>query len=103
MIRNKLSGAVPFKCTQKWIEEDSLGQLITKFEKLSNNDRLIRELKNIKPDRNKIAHQGLLLSKEDWNDNSLISFRIEELRKIRAVTSLVLSRIRVELDKINRN
>lgn len=102
IIKDKTSGTVPFKYTEKWVENDSLGKLIQKFEKLSDNSRLIEELKKIKPRRDAIAHQGLLLSVEDWEDNLLVAFKIRELREVLNITRLILSRIRVEFDKISK-
>lgn len=99
-IKEKTKGVIPFKYDGTWIDKDSLGTLINKFEKMNSNQVLIKELKRLKPYRDKIAHKGLLITVEEWNNKSLVDFKISDLQKLRNETKLVLSQMLIEQKSI---
>ncbi|MBX3688342.1 hypothetical protein [Dokdonella sp.] len=58
-IRRNLPAHLPYRVPDKDCAGDSLGQLISKFEKLSNDDELIAALKAFNKKRNKLAHRAI--------------------------------------------
>ena len=55
-IISERSKDIPFNM-QLYEENDSLGTLIRKFQKLTNNKQLIEDLKKVTKDRNRIVHR----------------------------------------------
>ena|SRR3989338_607323 len=99
-IKEKVQGSIPFKYDKSFVEKDSLGALISKYEKMNDNHEIISELKRLKPHRDKLAHQGLVLSHKDWNDKFQIAIRISDLKQIREETRLILQKIIADQKKI---
>lgn len=85
-IKEKMKNEFPFKYERSWVEDDSLGKLIKKFEKINNNNELIKELKSLRPLRNEIAHKILLLTPEQRNDQLFKSIMVSDLDKIKKRT-----------------
>lgn len=81
-IRHKVSDTIPFKFDIPDLEKDALGKLIEKYSKFSNNDILISELRNLLPERNKIAHRGLLLSHKEQNDVAHLDEQTKRLTEL---------------------
>lgn len=102
-IKETTKGTIPFKYDKSFVNKDSLGALIEKFEKMNDNQKIITELRRLKPQRNEIAHQGLLLSVKDWNDCFQVAIRIADLQRIRTETRQILDLILIEQRKIKTN
>jgi hypothetical protein len=73
---------LPFKLDETDLEKDALGRLIDKYSKLSNNAKLVAELRELLPKRNEIAHRGLLLSLEQQKDAKFLDEQTERLRAL---------------------
>ena len=60
-IRLSLDNKLPFHLNEQDIKKDSMGTLIDKFSKLSNNSDLVSRLRQLVPLRNKCAHHAFVL------------------------------------------
>lgn len=58
-IRRNLPAHIAYRISDNDCARDALGQLIIKFEKLSNDDELIENLKKFNKKRNKLAHRAI--------------------------------------------
>lgn len=58
-IRRNLPAHIAYRISDNDCAGDALGQLIIKFEKLSNDDELIENLKKFNKKRNKLAHRAI--------------------------------------------
>ena len=99
-IKERMKGELSFKYNYEGISKDALGKLIYKFEKINDNQNLIKELKELNPYRNNIIHRGLLLTVGDLNDKLLIAFTVAELNKLYERTNKALSGVVAEIKKI---
>lgn len=100
IIKEKLKGIIPYKYSRACINSDSIGKLIEKFSKLNNNQGLIGELKGVIKHRNDLAHRGLLITQDEWNDIFQINLQVAQLKKLRSTTRLLLSQLIKEANKI---
>jgi hypothetical protein len=101
MIKNKMKNFLPFKYYYAWVRKDSLGKLIDKFEKINDNQELIKKLKLFTHDRNKIAHESLLLTTQEQNDEIFQCTAVDELDKLHEELKKVLFEILAEWKKIS--
>jgi hypothetical protein len=104
-ILSSLDSKMPFKYSYKDIENDSLGSLISKFERLSDDAGLVKELKELVKFRNKIAHQAFLLTAEQQNDSAFLSAQTKELSKVKARTNVAVHKVleeSIRLGKLNK-
>src|SRR4051812_8696020 len=83
VIRNKLQGSIPFKYTYSDNERDSLGALISKYEKFSDDSRLINELKELVQHRNGLAHRGFMLKEDQRWDAEELKRMTSALEKVK--------------------
>jgi hypothetical protein len=60
-IREKCGLELHFKYGDEDIEKDALGKLIEKFERVSDEPELVRQLREVQPKRNRYAHQRFLV------------------------------------------
>jgi hypothetical protein len=68
LIAIKINGDIPFKYDYKDIENHPLEKLLNIFQKLNDNDILIKQLNKLRNGRNRVAHRGLLHSHEVIRD-----------------------------------
>ena len=104
-IKERMKDEIPFKYNYKLIAKDSLGILVGKFERINDNQSLVKELKLLVFHRNDIVHRALLLTVEEWNNKLQDAFRIAEVQKLRTRTRKILHQIieeTKEVEKINK-
>lgn len=102
-IKERTKDVIPYKYNRKWVNNDTLGKLIKKFEKINDNKELIKEIKRLTPYRNKVAHQGLLISVDEWNNSFQMAIQTAQLGSLRDETRKVLSQILKETKIIENN
>ena len=68
-IRLNLGNRLPFHFSKQDIKKDSMGTLVEKFNKLTNNYDLISRLKELIPYRNKCAHHAFVLKVQQLQSN----------------------------------
>ena len=93
-IRIKLGDELPFHLNMSDLEKDSMGKLIRKFSKLSNDSEFIKELENLVPHRNKCAHEGFAIKYKFLFDESYFETKLEDLKAIYDKSEDTASKIR---------
>lgn len=99
VIRTSTQDKVPFKFDRSSVEKDSLGKLIGKYSKLSDNQKLIADLNRVVEDRNLIAHRSLLLTPEE-QEPSALAVESSKLENLHDVLHPMLLEIMEEVRKI---
>jgi hypothetical protein len=61
LVRKKLEGELPFRFSGEQYENSSLERLIDTFARLSNNDKLVADLRKFKDERNHLSHRAIAL------------------------------------------
>ncbi len=59
-----------------------MGRLIDMLKIYTDDTNLISELRSIKKQRDRVAHQSLLMTVEDMNDKETIHIKASELEKL---------------------
>jgi hypothetical protein len=85
-LRRSAPPLVRFRPTRFSVERESLGRLISRFEEVSGNDALIKELRAVVQDRNFCAHRSLVLSLEKQHDVTYLGAERERLVALRKKT-----------------
>lgn len=62
LIKNCVGDKVHFGYTAKDVESFALERLLNVFSKLNSNNELLTRLKNLKDERNHIAHKALIIT-----------------------------------------
>ena len=102
LINNRTEEVITFKYNRKDVENNSLGTLLKKFEKLNTNKELIKKIKSLIKQRNHVAHQGFLLTYEEQQDDKFLSEQIESIELIVKSSKECLDLLLVELKKVDR-
>ena len=97
IIRFSVNDNIAFKFTYSDIEKHALGKLIAKYEKLTNREDLVKELKDLVRQRNIIAHQAYLLSTEQMTDITYLDDQSDKLRMLSERTQKANAEINKEL------
>ena len=83
LIRRSLDNKLPFHLDEQDVNKDSMGTLIEKFSKLTNNSDLVSRLKELTPYRNRCAHHAFVLSVKDMrSDNPPFESHTSELKEM---------------------
>jgi len=99
-IRKAIGGSLPFRFDRKDIEKDSMGALVDKFEKLSDNSSLVTHLKSLTKHRNKCAHRGFTLTVKEWCDDDFIAKELKNLLEIRSSSEACASSVVKEYKRL---
>lgn len=59
LVQKRVAHRMPFKMSGSDYEDASLERLINTFQKLNDNDELVRKLNSFKKERNFLSHQGI--------------------------------------------
>ena len=82
IVKVKLDGVLRVRLTRKQIETKSLRQLISEFEKFSENDPLVADLKQLVEDRNFVAHQAFLVGASQLGNVDSLRQHIDKINSI---------------------
>ena len=97
IIHLSLSKKIPFKYAYKDLQKDSLGKLLDKFKKFSNNNELIKKIDHIIKDRNYCAHKAFILTYEQQKNFDFLAAELEKVERIitkaRDCTQLLLAEV----------
>jgi len=93
-IRLTLNDKLPFKLNESDIEKDSMGKLVTKFSKLSNDSVLISELEKLILHRNKCAHEGFAIKYKYLFDDSHFDDKLKTFKEISIKSENTASKVR---------
>src|SRR5574337_959155 len=69
IISSRVKEIVPFKYGWKDVENESLGRLLDRFSKISSDRQLIKDLRPLQKERNRLAQQAYVLMLEEQSDS----------------------------------
>lgn len=75
------------------INNAAMGRLIELYKIFCDDNDLISDLRKIKDHRDKIAHQGLLMTVEEMNDKDNIKLKTSELEEIDELAKKTLNKM----------
>jgi hypothetical protein len=96
----RLAGTIPFRFSYKDVEKDSLGALVSQFEKLTHNTSLVSELKKLAPHRNEYAHRAFLLTYEEQHDQPLLKRVLNTYKSLKIQTKECVFAVLKEGEKV---
>jgi|GEM_PF-5257206 len=99
-LRRSAPSLVHFRPTRSDLEKKSLGRLIDKYEEVSRNDSLVRQLRVVVQDRNFCAHQSLVLRFEKQQDVKYLENECVRLEAIRAKSKPCVESLYSELEQL---
>lgn len=103
IIKKKLLGIMPYRYGYDFIENDSLGKLLEKFEKVSDNVDLVKKLKKLVPERNRIAHRSLLWTREQLMSKDFIAANVKNWEKLHTQIKKVYEVLCQEIKNLEKN
>lgn len=98
-LRRSAPSLVRFRPTRRDLEKDPLGRLIDKYEDVSRNDTLIKQLRILVQDRNFCAHQSLVLHYEKQQDVQYLEGECLRLEAIRKKTKPCVEALHAEFEQ----
>ena len=78
----ELASHFPVNITRKDLSKLSLGKLVEIFSRLNGNRSLKLKLKKVTPDRNRVAHQSLLFTLGELEDDAHLTKLTGEMNEI---------------------
>lgn len=82
IIKFRLDGHLTYEVPTQSVEDAALGRLIDWYKTFTSNTALIKQLRSIKAERDRIAHQAYVLTLEEQRDDVFLARRIGELEAI---------------------
>ena len=99
----ELSSHFPVNLTEKDLSKFSLGKLVDKFSQFNGNTSLKANLKKVTTDRNRVAHQSLLFTIGELQDDALLSKLTHEMNEIEARAKNIHENLLDERFKLQRS
>jgi len=78
----ELKSHFPVNITKKNLSKLSLGRLVEKFSQFNGNTLLKDNLRKVVPDRNRVAHQSLLFTLGEIQDDTYLRNLTDEMNEI---------------------
>jgi hypothetical protein len=100
LIRLRLGKDLPFKFEYADTEKDSLGKLVSRYEKLSSNITIMKELKELVPHRNQVAHQSFLHTTEQQRSAEYLDAQTKQLLELRTRTKSLVGALFGDVAKV---
>lgn len=102
VIRRSTPEIVRFRPNRSIIEKESLGKLVQKYEEVSGNDDLIKNLRGVVADRNFCAHRSLVLTLEEQHDVQFLESECQRLETVKGRTTPCVIVLQAELEALAR-
>ena len=103
IIQREVSSFFPYKFTRKDIDKFTLGKLIDKYSKVSNNTLLVKKAKGLTCERNRLAHQGFLFTYSEQKNESFLKQRTANLEEIHIEAAELLRELMQELKNLQES
>ena len=100
--KKRVKDICPYRYDATWVGKDSLGKLISKFEMINENDKLIKKIKKHIPKRNELAHKSMLFAMHAEENQSYKDEKTNELIEMHNVLTNIFTELLVELKKIHQ-
>jgi len=101
-VQERVKAVFPFKYAYEDTEKDSLGTLVGKFEHLTDDLDLVRELRDLVRFRNGVAHRGYLLTVDEQNDVAYLRRQIAGLTALKDRTAPCAMRVLGAWESLNK-
>ena len=101
-IKYRLDGHLHYEAPLKAIEDAALGRLVEWYKGFTTNQDLIKELRSIKAERDRIAHQGYVLTLEEQRDDSFLVRESEKLAASHAKAKACLDALHKEMEHTDK-
>jgi len=98
-IKFRLDDCLPYESPFNAIEDAALGRLIEMYKVFTSNNSLIIDLRKIKSERDRIAHQGYVLTLEEQVNDVFLSEKMKELEASHEEAEACLKGLRTEMEK----
>jgi hypothetical protein len=102
VARKRLNGDIPFKLDARDLLKDALGTLVSRFERHTNDDELVKELRDLIKHRNETAHRAFLLRAEETADSEFLRRQTDSLAQVKARTGPCVMKILERWEEIQR-
>ncbi|MGB8952619.1 MAG: hypothetical protein WCC06_08120 [Candidatus Aminicenantales bacterium] len=105
IIATKVKGVVPFKYGWKDVENEPLGKLLDRFVKINADHDLVKKLRPLQKERNKLVHQAYIITFEEQSDKEYIKNEYTRLSDLKTRTKpLVMRTLQVygEVQEVKR-
>jgi hypothetical protein len=102
IIKFRLDGHLPYDAPTQSIEDAALGRLIDWYKTFTSNQPLIKELRNIKAERDRIAHQAYVLTLEEQRNDKFLLEKAEELEATHQRAQACLQGLQAEMEKTDK-
>ena len=100
IIKKRLGSQIPFKFSDKSVENDSLEKLLTKFRKVNSNKDLIDRVGRLIKDRNYCAHRAYVMELKQMFSNKYLSNEIRKFNRIIDSSRKCLMGLQMELKRV---
>lgn len=98
-VKFRLHEYLPYQPSIAAVEDAALGRLVDWYKSYTDNEALIREIRVIKADRDRIAHQGYVLTIEEQADDEFLLAETRKLEVAHTKAEECLERLRAEMEK----
>ncbi len=96
-IKYRLDGYLHYEAPLQAVEDAALGRLIEWYKGFTTNEALIKDLRGIKSERDRVAHQGYVLTLEEQRDDAFLAREAEKLEASHAKAEACLKALHAEM------
>jgi hypothetical protein len=98
-IKYRLDGFLAYEAPFQAVEDAALGRLIDWYKGFTTNQALIGDLRGIKGERDRIVHQGYMLTLEEQHDDVFLQREAEKLQASHAKAKACLEALQDEMKR----
>ncbi len=99
IIKFRLDGHLPYQAPAQAIEDAALGRLIEWYKTYTTDEALIKRLRELKGERDRIAHQGYLLNLEEQRDDDFLRQEAAKLEEAHQRAKACLEALQPEMQR----
>ncbi len=103
IIQREVSSFFPYKSTRKDINKFTLGKLINKYSKVSNNTHLAKRARALTSERNRLAHQGFIFTYSEQKNEAFLKQQTANLEETHIEATELLGELIQELKNLEES
>lgn len=101
IVAMRVKTILPYKPPFQSIQNAAMGKLISYFQAFCDNKELLESLNKVKTKRDRLAHQGYLMTFEEQNDPAFVSSQLVELESAYKEAKACFSALQGEMERIH--
>jgi hypothetical protein len=101
IVEMRVKTILPYKPPLESIQNAAMGKLISYFQTFCDNKGLLESLNKVKTKRDRLAHQGYLMTFEEQNDPTFVSNQLIELESAYKEAKACFSALQGEMERIH--